>query len=317
MEQSPDFRMARPGRRAFLRSAVLAALAPAACGPRPGGGPAGGGGGAAFKAATTFTILADMAREVAGDAATVESVTKPGAEIHDYEPTPMDVARARGAGLVVWNGLGLERWFERFFGQLDGVAAVVASEGIEPIGIGEGPYTGKPNPHAWMSPKNALVYVENIRRALAERLPAKAEAIAANAAAYSERLRALDVELRARLASIPREHRVLVTSEAAFSYLARDYGLEELSLWPINADQEGTPQQVRRVIDTVRARKIPVVFSESTVSDRAMRQVVAETGARFGGVLHVDSLTGPDGPAPTFLDLLAYNADVLTKGFNP
>jgi manganese/iron transport system substrate-binding protein len=312
--QDPDVvpRLGPRGRRVFLRSAVLAALAPAACGPRPGAG-----SGEAFKAATTFTILADMARQVAGQAATVESVTKPGAEIHDYEPTPMDVARTRGAGLIIWNGLGLERWFERFFGQLDGVAAVVASEGVEPIGIGEGPYTGKPNPHAWMSPKNALVYVENIRRALAERVPAAAETFKANAEAYSERLRALDVELRSRLSSIVKEQRVLVTSEAAFSYLARDYGMEELFLWPINADQEGTPQQVRRVIDTVRARKIPVVFSESTVSDRAMRQVVEETGARFGGVLHVDSLTGPEGPAPTYLDLLAYNTDVLLKGFNP
>lgn len=302
------------GRRAFLRSAVLAAFAPAACGSRPG---ASSGGGPAFKAATTFTILADMARQVAGNAATVESVTKPGAEIHDYEPTPMDVARARGAGLIIWNGLGLERWFERFFGQLDGVPAVVASEGIEPIGIGEGTYTGKPNPHAWMSPLNALVYVENLRRAFTERVPAESKAFADNAAAYSERLRALDVELRSRLSSISKDQRVLVTSEAAFSYLARDYAMEELSLWPINADQEGTPQQVKRVIDTVRARKIPVVFSESTVSDRAMRQVVEETGARYGGVLHVDSLTGPEGPAPTYLDLLAHNTDVLLKGFNP
>ena len=258
-----------------------------------------------------------MARQVAGQAATVESVTKPGAEIHDYEPTPKDVARARGAGLIIWNGLGLERWFERFFGQLDGVPAMVASEGIEPIGIGEGPYLGKPNPHAWMSPTNALLYVENIRRALAERVPAQAAVFATNAAAYSERLRALDVELRARLSSIPKDQRVLVSSEAAFSYLARDYDMGELSLWPINADQEGTPQQVKRVIDEVRARKIPVVFSESTVSDRAMRLVVAETGARFGGVLYVDSLTGPEGPAASYLDLLAHNTDVLIQGFHP
>ncbi|MFM7181294.1 MAG: metal ABC transporter substrate-binding protein [Verrucomicrobiales bacterium] len=300
------------GRRVFLRSAVLAALAPAACGSRSGSGKAGG-----FKAATTFTILADMARNVAGSAATVQSVTKPGAEIHDYEPTPMDVAGARGAGLIIWNGLGLERWFEKFFSQLDGVSAVVASGGIEPIGISEGPYSGKPNPHAWMSPVNALLYVENIRRALSAAVPGETKTFAINADAYGERLRALDVELRSRLSSIPKEQRVLVTSEAAFSYLARDYGMEELCLWPINADQEGTPQQVRRVIDTVRARNIPVVFSESTVSDRAMRQVVEETGARYGGVLHVDSLTGPEGPAPTYLDLLSYNTDVLLKGFNP
>ncbi len=301
-------------RRQFLRTVALAAFAPMACRRVASTGTTGDG---RLKAATTFTILADMTREVAGVAAEVSSVTKPGAEIHDYEPTPKDVASARGAGLIIWNGLGLERWFERFFQQLDGVASVVASEGVEPIGIGEGPYTGKPNPHAWMSPAVALIYVENIRKGLAARDPGNAAVYQTNATAYAERLRALDVELKARLSGIPSEQRVLVTSEAAFSYLARDYGMEELSLWPINADQEGTPQQVRRVIDQVRARKIPVVFSESTVSDRAMRQVVEETGARFGGVLHVDSLTEADGPAPTYLQMLTYNADVLLKGFLP
>ena len=289
---------------------LLAVLALAACSPAPEA-PADG----RKRVLTTFTILADMARNVAGDAAVVESITKPGAEIHDYEPTPQDLVKVKDADLVLWNGLGLERWFERFFQQAQGAASAVLSEGIQPMGIGEGPYEGKPNPHAWMSPANALVYVENIRRALSELDPANAAVYAANAAAYAERLRAVEAPVREALAAVPENRRWLVTSEGAFSYLARDFGLKELYLWPINADEEGTPQQVRRVVDTVRAQGIPAVFSESTVSDKPMRQVAKETGARYAGVLYVDSLTGPDGPVPTYLDLLHYNARALAQAF--
>ncbi len=263
---------------------------------------------------TTFTIIQDMAQNVAGDAAIVESITKPGAEIHGYEPTPQDIVKAQKADLVLWNGLNLERWFEKFFGNLRGVPGAVLTEGITPIGIDEGPYTGKPNPHAWMSPRNAVIYVENIRRALVQLDPANAATYNANAAAYTARFTALDETVRAELARIPAQQRWLVTSEGAFPYLARNYDLKELFLWAVNADQQGTPQQVRKVIDGVRAHRIPVVFSESTVSDKPARQVAKETGARYGGVLYVDSLTGPDGPAPTYLKLMEYNARTIVRG---
>jgi manganese/iron transport system substrate-binding protein len=263
---------------------------------------------------TTFTIIQDMAQNVAGDAAIVESITKPGAEIHGYEPTPRDIVRAQQADLVLWNGFNLELWFERFFGNLKDVPSAVLTAGIEPIGIGEGPYEGKPNPHAWMSPRNALIYVENIRRALVEIDPENAATYNANAAAYSAKFVELEDYLRRELAGIPAEQRWLVTSEGAFSYLARDFGLGELFLWAVNADQQSTPQQVRRVIDAVRARQIPAVFSESTVSDRPARQVARESGARYGGVLYVDSLTAARGPAPTYLRLMEYNARTIVTG---
>ncbi len=270
------------------------------------------------KIVTTFTIIADMAREVAGDAADVESITKPGSEIHGYEPTPKDIIKAQNADLILWNGMNLELWFEKFFERVKDVPSVVVSEGIRPIGIGEGPYTGKPNPHAWMSPANAVIYVENIRRALVEIDPANQATYDANAAAYTDRIKALDEPVRRKLAAIPENQRWLVTSEGAFTYLCENYGLRELYLWPINADAQGTPQQVRAAIDTVRANRIPVVFSESTVSDKPARQVARETGARYGGVLHVDSLTEDAGPAPTYLKLLESNADTIVKGFlNP
>lgn len=262
---------------------------------------------------TTFTVIADIAKNVAGDAAKVESITKPNAEIHEYQPTPHDLIKAQKADLILWNGLNLELWFEKFFANLHDVPSAVVSEGVEPMGIVEGPYTGKPNPHAWMSPHAALIYVENIRKAFAAQDPANAEIYAKNAAAYSEQIKAQVEPIRTTLAGIPEERRWLVTSEGAFSYLARDFGLKELYLWPINADQQGTPQQVRKVIDAVRANNIPAVFSESTVSDAPAKQVARETGATYGGVLYVDSLSDPDGPVPTYLDLLRVTTETVTK----
>lgn len=305
-----------PSRRSFMGNSLLGLGAAALL--------AGGllaGSGTAFAQAkklrvvTTFTVIQDIAQNVAGEAAIVESITKPGAEIHDYQPTPLDVVKAQSADLVLWNGMNLERWFERFFENVKSVKSAVVTDGIEPMGIKEGPYEGKPNPHAWMSTKNALIYVENIRKAMADADPAQAETYARNANAYSERIRAVDAPLRARLDKVPADKRWLVSSEGAFSYLARDYGWREAYLWPINADQQGTPQQVRRLIDLVRKNKIPALFSESTISDKPAIQVARETGARYGGVLYVDSLSAEDGPVPTYLKLLEVTVDTIAKGF--
>ncbi|WP_105422871.1 metal ABC transporter substrate-binding protein [Neorhizobium sp. T25_27] len=267
-----------------------------------------------FKAVTTFTVIADIAKNVAGDAAVVESITKPGAEIHNYQPTPGDIQRAQGAKLVFWNGLNLELWFEKFFQNLKAVPGVVVSTGVEPMGIVEGPYVGKPNPHAWMSPTAALIYVDNIRDAFVKYDPKNAAIYKANAEAYKEKIKAAIDPIKAELARVPEDKRWLVTSEGAFSYLARDFGLKEFYLWPINADQQGTPQQVRKVIDAVRKNRIGVVFSESTISPKPAEQVARETGAKYGGVLYVDSLSEADGPVPTYLDLLKVTSDTIAKG---
>ncbi|MCA6928765.1 metal ABC transporter substrate-binding protein [Pectobacterium versatile] len=269
-----------------------------------------------LKVITTFTIIQDIAQNIAGDAATVESITKPGAEIHDYQPTPRDIVKTQSAQLVLWNGMNLERWFTRFFENVKNVPAVVVTEGITPLPIREGAYNGNPNPHAWMSPSNALIYIENIRKGLVQADPANAETYNRNAKAYAEKIKALDAPLRERLARIPEQQRWLVTSEGAFSYLAKDYQFNEVYLWPINADEQGSPQQVRRVIDTVREKAIPVIFSESTISDKPAKQVSKETGAKYGGVLYVDSLSTEKGPVPTYIDLLQVTVETIAKGFN-
>ncbi|PWK70642.1 manganese/iron transport system substrate-binding protein [Aminobacter sp. AP02] len=270
--------------------------------------------GGKMKVVTTFTVIADIARNVAGDAAEVESITKPNAEIHNYQPTPGDILRAQKADLILWNGLNLELWFKKFFDNLDGVTEAVVSDGVAPMGIAEGPYTGKPNPHAWMSPEAALIYVENIRKAFAAKDPKNAEIYARNAAAYADKIKATVAPIHTAIETIPEQRRWLATSEGAFSYLARDFGLKEVYLWPINADQQGTPQQVRKVIDLVKANNIPAVFSESTVSSKPAEQVARETGAKYGGVLYVDSLSDATGPVPTYLDLLRVTTETIVKG---
>jgi len=263
---------------------------------------------------TTFTVLADMAQNVAGDRAIVESITKPGAEIHGYEVTPSDLKRGQDANLILENGLNLERWATRFYNSLPKVSHITLSEGVQPVNIAEDAYKGKPNPHAWMSPKNALIYVENIRKALGNLDQANAATYDANAAKYSEQIRAIDTKLKEAISAIPADKRYIVSCEGAFSYLARDYGLKEVYIWPVNAEQQATPKQVERVIDTVKANTIPTVFCESTVSNEAQLQVAKEAGAKFGGVFYVDSLSPSDGPASTYLKMLEYNVNTLIKG---
>ncbi|OSQ53072.1 metal ABC transporter substrate-binding protein [Marivita geojedonensis] len=267
-----------------------------------------------LKVVTTFTVLADMAANVAGDAAEVVSITKPGAEIHGYEPTPQDIVRAYDADLILWNGLNLELWFEQFVANLKDVPSVTLSEGIDPISISSGSYEGKPNPHAWMGLDNALIYIDNITKALSVADPDNATLYTENAKRYKDELRATIEPLRASVAAIPEDQRWLVTCEGAFSYLARDMGLKELYLWPMNADQVGTPQQVRAVIDGVRENNIPVVFCESTVNTAPAEQVARETGVTYGGVLYVDSLSEAGGPVPTYLDLLTVTTRTVAEG---
>lgn len=270
-----------------------------------------------MKVVTTFTILSDMAQNVAGDAADVVSITKPGAEIHGYQPTPQDIVRASDADLILYNGLNLELWFEQFIANLGDMPSAILTDGIDPISIAEGEYEGLPNPHGWMGLDNALIYVDNIRKALAGQDPDNAQIYTANADAYKQQIRTTIEPLRKRIQSVPENRRWLVSCEGAFSYLTRDFGLKEAYLWPINADQTGTPQQVRSVIDTVRENDIPAVFCESTVSQAPAEQVARETGAAYGGMLYVDSLSAADGPVPTYLDLLRIDAQTIADALAP
>lgn len=259
---------------------------------------------------TTFTVLADMAENVAGEHLQVESITKVGAEIHGYEPTPGDIRRASQADLILDNGMNLEAWFEQFTADLD-VPRVTVSEGVDPVSIAEDAYAGLPNPHAWMSPLNAQVYVENMTEAFAELDPANADAFRANAEAYKQELQEVQDQLVTKIGALPESQRALVTCEGAFSYLARDAGLTERYIWAVNAEQQATPQQIAATIEFVKDNQVPAVFCESTVSDAPMQQVVEASGAKFGGVLYVDSLSEEGGPVPTYLDLIRHDSETI------
>ena len=263
---------------------------------------------------TTFTILADMAREVAGDRLQVKSITKPGAEIHGYEPSPKDLERASGADLIVENGLGLELWARRFVQSAGDVPTVTLTDGMQPLLIEGDMYAGKPNPHAWMSPLRAQGYVDQLVDAFSDLDPEGAQIYRDNGKSYKLQLENLDAELRDVLAVIPPKQRVLVSCEGAFSYLAQDYGFDEAYLWPVNAESQITPRRMARLIERVKRDQVPAVFCETTVSDKAQREVARASGARFGGSFYVDSLSKRNGPAPTLLDLQRHNVKLLRQG---
>jgi manganese transport system substrate-binding protein len=306
-----DGMLHRPTRLALVASAILATSVLAGCAElRTSADPGEPGRPTVL---TTFTVLADIARNVAGDRLHVESLTKVGAEIHGYEPTPGDIRTASEAELILDNGLGLESWFGQFVDGLD-VPHTVVSEGVEPIDITADAYAGKPNPHAWMSPLNVQRYVDNMVVAFSDLAPEYEDEFEANAEAYKGELQAVHEELVASLSALPEQQRALVTCEGAFSYLARDAGLTERYIWPVNAEQQATPQQIAAVIEFVADNAVPAVFCESTVSDRPMQQVVEATGAEFGGTLYVDSLSEPDGPVPTYLDLIRHDAGTIVDG---
>lgn len=267
-----------------------------------------------MKVLTTFTVLADMAANVAGDAADVVSITKPGAEIHGYEPTPQDIVRGSNADLILWNGMNLELWFKQFLGNMTNVPSVILTDGITPISISSGNYQGKPNPHAWMGLDNAIIYINNIRDAFVDHDPMNAQIYKTNAKNYINELRSTIIPLRKAIYDIPLERRWLVTCEGAFSYLAQDFKMKELYLWPMNADQVGTPKQIRTVIDGIRENNIDVVFCESTVNTAPAKQVARETGAKYGGILYVDSLSKTNGEVPTYLDLLTVTSQRILEG---
>ena len=267
-----------------------------------------------IKIVTTFTIIADITKNITGDAAEVLSITKPGAEIHGYQPTPKDIVKAYDADLVLWNGMNLELWFEQFFSNLNETTSITVSEGIDAINISEGDYQGLPNPHAWMGLNEALIYVDNIVNALSYYDKKNSELYFENAAKYKEKIISTIEPLKESILQLPEKQRWLVTCEGAFSYLARDLSLKELFIWPMNTDEVGTPKQIKKVIDRINENKIPIIFCESTVNQAPAKQIAKETGAKFGGILYVDSLSDKNGPVPTYLDLLKSTYNTVEKG---
>ena len=261
----------------------------------------------------SFTVLADIIKNVAKDDFIVRSITKPGIEVHGYQPTPNDLINASRAFVFVDNGFGFELWVEKFVSNLK-VRRITISDELNPIFISEDFYKGKPNPHAWISPKRGMLYVDIIVESLSELRPSKRELFEKNGKLYKNKLAKIDQEFSLFVNNLDKEKRFLVSCEGAFSYLTNDYGLEEVYLWPVNAESQITPKRMAKTISLVKNKDVPTVFCESTVSNESQMVVVNETGANFGGNLFVDSLSNDNGPASSYLRMLEHNLNLIKKG---
>ncbi|ABM71875.1 ABC transporter, substrate binding protein, possibly Mn [Prochlorococcus marinus str. MIT 9515] len=263
----------------------------------------------------SFTVLADIIENIAKDEFVVRSITKPGMEVHGYQPTPSDLIKASKAFVFIDNGFGFELWAEKFVSNLD-LKRVTISDRLDPIFINEDFYKGKPNPHAWISPKRGMIYVDIIVESLSEIRPSKAELFRKNGKIYKSKISKLDKDFSIFINNLDKNNRYLVTCEGAFSYLTNDYGMKEAYLWPVNAESLITPKRMARTISLVRDQKVPSVFCESTVSNESQIIVAEETGANFGGDLFVDSLSEADGLANSYLNMLQHNLVLIKKGLS-
>jgi len=257
----------------------------------------------------SFSILGDLVRNVGGERVSVTTLVGPDGDVHVYVPTPADAKKIADARLVFVNGLGLEGWLPRLVQSAGNKATIItATTGIAPLKLGS-----DADPHAWQSPLNAKIYVTNIRDALVAAAPADAEAFKSNANAYLAKLDALDGEVRQAVAQIPENRRKVISTHRAFGYFAAAYGVEFVAPQGVSTESEASARDIAGIITQIRAAKIPAVFLENISDPRLIRQIAAETGARVGGTLYSDSLTGEKGDSPTYIDMVRHNIKALTS----
>jgi zinc/manganese transport system substrate-binding protein len=257
----------------------------------------------------SFSILGDLVKNVGGERVSVTTLVGPNGDVHVYTPAPMDAKKVADAKLLVINGLGLEGWLPRLVQSAGSKATIVtATKGIAPIKI-----DSAPDPHAWQSVLNAKIYVGNIRDALLDADPADADVFRANAQTYLTKLDGLDREVREAVAQIPDSRRQVISTHDAFGYLALAYGIEFIAPLGVSTESEASARDIAAIISQVKSLKIPAVFLENISDPRLIRRIAAETGARIGGTLYSDSLTGENGDAPTYIDMVRHNITTLSS----
>ena len=262
-----------------------------------------------FNVVASFSILGDFVRNVGGERASVTTLVGPDSDVHVYTPAPADAKKIADAKLVFINGLGLEGWLSRLVQSAGTRAAiVVATQGIAPLKIGS-----DADPHAWQSVANAKIYVANIRDALGGADPANAAIYRANAQTYLAKLDALDREVREAIAKIPESRRKVISTHNAFGYFAAAYGVEFIAPLGVSTESEASARDIAGIISQIRTSKIPAVFLENISDPRLIRRISAETGAKVGGTLYSDSLTGEKGEAPTYIEMIRHNIKALTN----
>jgi zinc/manganese transport system substrate-binding protein len=261
-----------------------------------------------IKVVASFSILGDFVKNVGGDRLDVTTLVGADSDVHVYVPPPADARKIAEAKLIVINGLGLEGWLSRLL-QLSGekTPIVAATNGIAPLRLGS-----QADPHAWQSVPNAKKYVTNIRDALIAVSPQDAGLFGKNADDYLAKLDMLDREVRQALAKIPQGKRKVISTHDAFGYFASAYGVQFIAPLGVSTESEASAKDIANIIEQIRAEKIPAVFLEKMSDPRLIRRISAETGARIGGTLYSDSLTGEKGDAPTYIDMVRHNIKALT-----
>jgi zinc/manganese transport system substrate-binding protein len=257
----------------------------------------------------SFSILADIVRNVGGPRVSVTALVGPGSDPHMFEPSAGAVRTVASASAVVINGLGFEGWMDRLIAGADRRdAPIVASRGAPVLWAG-----GTPDPHAWQDPRNGETYARNVAAGLSRLDPAGRALYAANAARYAARLSDVDRDLRASFATVPEGRRTVLTSHNAFAYFGRAYGVRLLALEGMTTRDELSARRVARLISTIRAERVSALFLETAGDPRVLREVSRETGVNIGGELFADMLSGPGGPAADYLSMLAYNGATIRR----
>ena len=277
-----------------------------------------------LRVVASFSVLADIASQVGGERVAVTSLVGPDGDAHVFQPSPADAKAVAAAQVLVLNGLGLEGWMTRLAAAsgFKGVTAT-ATAGIKPLRTeadghaGHGHGTGDADPHAWQSLVNGKLYAANIRDAFVKADPEGRAAYEANATRYLAALDALDREAKAEIEAVPATRRRVITSHDAFAYFAKAYGIEFIAPQGVSTESEASARDVARIIRQVKAQRIPAVFVENISDRRLLDQIARETGARIGGTLYSDALSGPGGPAATYLDMIRHNVRTIVAALKP
>lgn len=270
---------------------------------------------------TTNSILSDMVKEVAGDAATIHSIVPVGTDPHEYEPLPEDIKKVTNADIVFYNGLNLETGGNGWFSELMTTAKkeenkdfFATSKGVTPLYLTSKGQEDQQDPHAWLDISNGIKYVENIKEVLSQKDPNNKALFEKNAAAYIEKLKALDDKAKKEFADIPSEKKLLVTSEGAFKYFSKAYGLEAGFIWEINTEEQGTPEQMTTIIKKIKATKVPSLFVETSVDPRSMERVSKETGLPIYATIFTDSIAKPGEEGDSYYEMIEYNLTKIHEG---
>ena len=276
-----------------------------------------------LKVVATNSIIADITKNIAGDKIDLHSIVPVGQDPHEYEPLPDDVKKTSQANLIFYNGINLETGGNAWFTKLvqnakkeENKDYYAVSDGVEVIYLEGQNEKGKEDPHAWLNIENGVIYAKNIAKQLIAKDPKNKETYEKNLAAYVEKLEALDKDAKQRIAKIPEEKRLIVTSEGCFKYFSKAYDIKSAYIWEINTEEEGTPEQITKLVRQLRESKVPSLFVESSVDDRPMKTVSQETGKPIFSTIFTDSIAEAGKDGDSYYSMMKWNLDKIIEGLS-